>query len=432
MSVWGFDRFVSKDSFSIIDLKTIRSNFKTGFVWDNDGFKTNLFLHPYHGGTYFNAARSNGMSFWQSIPFAGGGSLIWEFFMENEPPAINDFFATTIGGTCFGEMNFRISDLIIDDRKRGVKRFGREALVTIISPMRGLNRIISGNAWEHRSIRGNSLPDTPITFYTTLGHRILSASAKPEKDVSNNLCFDMALLYGNPFDKDNDRPYDFFTLKVGGDLFSKQPFISHVNALGKIFSSDLNLQKQNRQLMLGIFQHFNFYQSKAEFSSVILYPYKISEAASVGPGLFYKKKFRKDIYFSSSVHLSAILLGGSMTDHYKFANRDYNMGSGFSSKANFEILMGKKVRFYLDSEHYRIYSWKGYDPSVTLTKSSNVQGDIGHSTLTVAKLSFNYIINSHFLLATESGYYFRQSVYKYYPTAEHSVFENKISFGYIF
>lgn len=434
LSVWGFDRFVTRDSFSLINYYTVKSNFKTGFVWDNDGFRTNLFLHPYHGGTYFNAARSNGMNFWQSIPFTASGSLMWEFFMENEPPAINDFFATTFGGTCLGEMNFRISDLVIDDRTRGLERFSREALLTVISPMRGLNRIISGEASKHRTIRGNTLPVIPITFYTTIGHRILSANTDiyDYNDVSNMLCFDLALLYGNPFDEDNENPFDFFTLKVGGDIFSKQPIISHVNALGLIFSSNLKLKNPNKQLMLGVFQHFNFYQSKAEYYSVILNPYKISEAASVGPGLLFKTKFGNDNCFSSSVHLGAILLGGSLTDHYKFANRDYNMGSGFSSKLNLELLFDNNFRLYFNSEHYRIYSWKGYDPSVTLTKSSNVQGDIGHATLTVASMNFNYILKKHYIFSTETSFYYRRSVYEYYPKVNHRCFENKVSLGYIF
>ena len=58
-----FDRFVLDADFAKINFKTIKHNFQHGFVWDNDQFSTNLFAHPYHGGLYFNAARSNGMSF---------------------------------------------------------------------------------------------------------------------------------------------------------------------------------------------------------------------------------------------------------------------------------------------------------------------------------------------------------------------------------
>ena len=39
------------------------------------------------------------MNFWSAIPFTAAGSLMWEFLLESEPAAINDWLATTIGGT---------------------------------------------------------------------------------------------------------------------------------------------------------------------------------------------------------------------------------------------------------------------------------------------------------------------------------------------
>ena len=75
-----FDRWALKSDFAQTTWKSIGHNFETGFVWDNDYFITNLFAHPYHGNLYYNSARSNGLNFWQSTPFALGGSLMWELF----------------------------------------------------------------------------------------------------------------------------------------------------------------------------------------------------------------------------------------------------------------------------------------------------------------------------------------------------------------
>lgn len=132
MLVWSFDRYIVKEDWAYINGHTIKSNFKKGPVWDTDQFTTNLFSHPYHGSLYFNAARSNGMNFWQSAPFAAGGSLMWEFFMENEPPSINDMLATTFGGIELGEITYRLSDLFIDNRSSGAERVGREVLAGIL------------------------------------------------------------------------------------------------------------------------------------------------------------------------------------------------------------------------------------------------------------------------------------------------------------
>ncbi|MCE5174982.1 MAG: DUF3943 domain-containing protein [Bacteroidales bacterium] len=434
MSVWAFDRYITNGEYAHINLNTMKSNFKTGFVWDNDMFITNLFAHPYHGGLYFNAARSNGMNFWQSVPYTAGGSLMWEFFMENEHPAINDFLATTIGGASLGEMTYRLSDRIIDDRTFGFDRFKREALLTLISPARGLNRIINGDAWRHKLSRGNSIQDTPLSIYTAIGHRIIADNAKSsdKHDVSNMLCFDLGLNYGDPYNEENEKPYDYFIFKVGGNLFSKQPFIGRVNGIGMLYSKDINLKNPRRQLAVGLFQHFNYYESKADINHVTLSPYKLSEAASVGPGLLFKNRLIKHITFIASAYLSAILLGGSQTDHYNVEDRDYNMGSGFSSKLNMELQFGSKAILSMNSEDYRIYSWIGYDPNNPEDIHTSVQGDKGNASLSTARLNFSYIINKHFLVEIEGSYYYRKSVYTYYPDVEHGVTENKFGLGYYF
>lgn len=432
LGVWAFDRYVSERYYAHINYSTIKKNIRTGFVWDNDMFLTNLFLHPYHGGLYFSAARSNGMHFWESVPFAVGGSLMWEFCMENKPASINDFLATSIGGICLGEVTFRISDRMIDDQTVGSNRILREALVFLISPARELNRLISGEAWHRRNTRGRAIPSTPIVFYSTIGDRFIAENLKEKLEYSDMICMDLGLNYGDSYDMENDRPYDFFLLRMEGNLFSKQPTISRVSALGLLQSQKINLQRSNLQMVLGLFQHFNYYQSNADTNYVSLNPYKISEAASVGPGLLFRAKLKNHFTFSASTFLSAIFLGGSQTDHFKIENRDYNMGSGFSTKLNLELQYNRKLSILLNSEDYRIFSWVGVEPSILNDGGSSVQGDKGNASLSVAKLSLRYMINNHILIGSETGFFYRRSLYKYYPDVEHSVRENKICVGYTF
>ncbi|MGL4481335.1 MAG: DUF3943 domain-containing protein, partial [Lactococcus garvieae] len=59
IGVWAFDRYALKGDYAYIDWSTIKRNFKTGPLWDNDKFSSNLFAHPFHGSLYFNSARSN-------------------------------------------------------------------------------------------------------------------------------------------------------------------------------------------------------------------------------------------------------------------------------------------------------------------------------------------------------------------------------------
>lgn len=433
LDLWLIDRFIINGEFARINFNTMKANIKNGFVWDNDMFVTNLFAHPYHGGQYFNAARANGMNFWQSIPYTAGGSLMWEYFMENETPSINDFMSTTFGGLCLGEVTFRLSDMVIDDRTTGFERFKREALVLLISPGRGLSRITNGQAWNRRKIKGNLLAPKPVEVFTSIGHRIIADDAEGNEDISNMLHFNFDLSYGDPYDPDNEIPYDFFSIKSGFNMLSNQPTISRVNVIGLLYSKNLRFSNKNRHIAFGLFQHFNYYESRIDTNNVTLTPYKLSEAASFGPGITYKRKFeRLNTTIYASAYLSAILLGGSQTDHYIFDERDYNMGSGFSSKVNFELNFRNKLRYSMSSEDYRIYSWVGNRPFDLGTLPTSIQGDIGNASLTIARSNLSYTTKNRLVLGIETSLYFRRSVYKYYPTVEHGVAENKISLGYLF
>ena len=87
---WSVDRFVINGDYSYIGIKTWKYNLKNPWVWDTDRFGVNFLGHPYSGTLSFNAARCNGYNFYQSFPFAVGGSLMWEYFGENTRPAYND------------------------------------------------------------------------------------------------------------------------------------------------------------------------------------------------------------------------------------------------------------------------------------------------------------------------------------------------------
>src|SRR5438128_10973085 len=89
-SLLAVDRFVFNFDFSHVSTTTWKNNLKRGFAWDDDPFGVNFIGHPYTGNFYFNVARSSGYNYWQSFPFAVGGSLLWEYFGENTRPSVND------------------------------------------------------------------------------------------------------------------------------------------------------------------------------------------------------------------------------------------------------------------------------------------------------------------------------------------------------
>ena len=116
---WAYSRYVMKEEWAEISINTWKNSFKNGWEWDIDRFGTNFLIHPRAGSDYFNVARSNGYSFWASYPFTLFGSAQWEWLGENTKPSKNDLINTTISGAFLGEVLYRISSNILDDRRRG-------------------------------------------------------------------------------------------------------------------------------------------------------------------------------------------------------------------------------------------------------------------------------------------------------------------------
>lgn len=435
LAVWAFDRFIVNESWARINGKTIRNNFRRGLMWDSDQFTTNLFSHPYHGGLYFNTARSNGLNFWHSIPYAAGGSLMWEFFMETEAPSPNDMLATTFGGVALGEITFRLSDLFIDNRTSGWERAGRELLAGIISPMRAINRLITGEAWKRRSYKGRSYSNVPVNFVVSLGPRFLADEEKSRKG-SSSLHVDMALNYGNPFDDEHYTPYEWFRFKMGLDVIN-QPLISQVNAIGALWGKNV-WQRKNRSLMMGVFQHFDYYNSDInEKNDRLVAPYRISEAAAVGLGTIYYKNPEpgKKTMFFGELYANGVALGASLSDYMKLGKRDYNLGSGYSIKGGVGWICNRRFALLLNLENYHIFTWKGYDPDLDWStvddpNALNVQGDRSNARLTVASVQLAYQFGKQWSVILSNRFFNRKTNYRYYDDVDYSTYDLMLKVGY--
>ncbi len=430
IGVWSFDRFVLNAEFARISPKTIGHNIRNGFVWDNDKFSTNLFAHPYHGGLYFNTARSNGMNFWQSIPYAAGGSLMWEIAAEREPPAINDWMATTLGGVALGEMTHRIALLALDESDSGWRRVGREVVAFIASPIRGMNRLLSGDAWRVRThhYKYHDFRAIPVHLTLGLGNRYLSDN--------HHLFFgehapyvNLTLTYGDAFDKTRLNPYDYFFLNFTSNLTGNQPLISEVNLVAQLYARDIPLSDRIEALA-GIYQHFNYYDSEPVIDGKTATPFKISEAASAGPGAIFRVGAPNGkIRIEQQMFASFILLGGSLSDYYRVIDRNYNMGSGFSLQSNTLVRLQRDIFIALQLKHYYLYTLKGYTEK-QLHESDplylNAQGDRSKVHLTLFKTCLNIPIAPGLRLGWDNYVYLRNTNYRTHPRIRYNTFETRL------
>ena len=431
-----FDRYVIHSDFAQTTLNSIWHNFETGFVWDNDFFITNLFLHPYHGNLYFNAARTNGLTFWESAPYALGGSLMWELFGETEPPAINDIIATSCGGMAIGEMTHRLSLTLLDDRDRGFSRFLREAAAAIVNPIQGLHRITSGDAWRirHDHYRYHDYSKIPIEGSVSLGWRYLADDGALFRGI-HAPTVNLTLMYGIPVDGErHTTPYNFFDIEMNMAFGGGQPPINQLSILGRLWSTPI-LNKKGMAGEFGIYQHFNYYDSKPIEDGSELTPYRFSEAAGFGPGfIFSLPKTGALSKLEQRIFLSGILLGGTKSDYFNVIERDYNMGSGFSLKSRTQLDFGQFGRIMLNVKYLRIYTWKGYEdidlqPFIDGTEDLhylNVQGDHSNAALLV----INPVLEKHFSkqwsLSLSASYFSRRTYYQSHPNVHANTFETKI------
>jgi hypothetical protein len=145
---WSIDHYLLKADYSNIGFSTWKHNFEQGWEWDNDRFGVNFVGHPYSGSLTFNAGRSNGYNYVESFGFSLAGSLIWEYMGENTRPSYNDIINTPVNGAFLGEVLYRLSSNILDDRTKGGERVFREIAAGLVDPIRGLNRLLHGDAFR--------------------------------------------------------------------------------------------------------------------------------------------------------------------------------------------------------------------------------------------------------------------------------------------
>ena len=431
-----FDRYALNSDFAQTTLRTLKRNFTDGMVWDNDFFITNMFAHPYHGNLYFNAARTNGLTFWESAPYALAGSAMWEFLGETEPPAINDIIATSCGGMAIGEMTHRLSLTMLDDRARGFRRFLREAGAAIVNPIQGLHRIISGDAWRVRSdhYRYHDYDESPVDASVSVGWRYLADDGALFRGIHAPFV-NLTLTYGTPVDGDrHTTPYDFFDIESNMAFGGGQPLVNSLQIVGRLWSTPI-LDKKDMAGEFGFYQHFNYYDAKPIEDGSELTPYRISEAAGFGPGfIFSLPQMGAMSKLEQRVFLSGILLGGTKSDYFNVIERDYNMGSGFSIKSKTQLDFGKFGRFILNAKYFRLYTWKGYSQEDIATDFKNVedlhylnvQGDRSNAMLLVVNPVMEMHLARQWSITLSAAYYERRTHYKYYDTVHANTFETKL------
>jgi Domain of unknown function (DUF3943) len=238
-----FDRhFIDEETYGS-DIHSIRNNLHGPWVFDNDPFSTNQFLHPYQGSMYHGFARSVGLNYWEALLYTFAGSAFWEIAGETTPPSKNDQIATGIGGTFLGEPLFRMASLLLESAD-GTPSFWRELGAAVISPSTGFNRLAYGDRFDA------VFPSHHPAYYSRLqlgeaytDHIRDQGVTQPIQHAEGQL--DFALSYGLPGKADYayTRPFDYFNFQLTA---STANILENILSRGLLIGTDYAAGKNYR------------------------------------------------------------------------------------------------------------------------------------------------------------------------------------------
>ena len=404
---WSVGYYVMDGYWTQISINTIDINLRHGFEWDPNMFKNNFSSHPYHGAAYFNAARTNGMNFWESVPYAFTSSLTWELFMESEFPSFGDLIMTSVAGAALGEELYRFSEQLLDDRTHGWERFWRELGGTAINPVGGFNRLVRGNMFRRQSVVNHIR--NPMIGYVAWGSRTSVQGQNVDKQkIRPALAW--TLRYGDPYRsrRPSRKPYDYFTfrgwLSFGSEAANVTMLQQGVIA-GKNYAAGDDDQIAH---LFGLFQHY-------DYVNVELFNYG---GVSFAPGLISLWPLGKGWNLGTQAHAGWLMLGGSNNEYFtNTQGRNYNYTTGFKGKAAAVLASPRYGELLAD---YMVF-WM-----------TSLEGIEGTDTIQQLIVDYNTRIYGNLGLGLEYFRYTRTGDYTGFPKSEVTVDGARILISYAF
>lgn len=317
---WAFDRYVSDQKWAHISRETVRENFRTGFVYDNDDFLTNQFGHPYHGSLFFNAARSNGYSYWSSGVYALAGSLAWECCMENTSPSKNDLVNTTLGGMTRGEVAHRLSAMMLDNTASGGERFWRELAAALINPVGAFNRLLRGDMTRDFDNPEERFPQG-FAAAADLGYRHIAGA-----EHADQASLSLSARYGDPFAGDIEKPFDTFWM--GADINTPGgSTLTRLEERGLLKGWDWSAAGSSTRHIFGFTQEYAYVDNLAE----------VFGAEMFGMGLLSRYGSEESVFVTTDVSAILVPLAGIQTIDFTTPSTertyDYAPGGGLRAGA---------------------------------------------------------------------------------------------------
>ena len=398
---WSLARWIRHwddpaDNWAKVSSKTWWQNISQGWEYDGDNFTTNNFAHPYHGSLFFNAGRTNGYDFWESTAWSLSGSAVWEFFGETFRPAFNDWIYTGIGGVNLGEIFYRLSSMVTDNTASGSERVWSEIFGTLINPVRGFNRAISGEMGRNFPNPKWSRPDDFLIAFDA-GTRSIDKdgdNSYTDKDVEG--IFNFHLYYGNRFKA--KKPFEFFGFNFA--LASGSPHFTTLNSSGFLFG--YNLEKNKHRFDVNLDFNYNNLIKEEISGTDTVYNGFLFGTTQLYPHIASKFPIGEKTNLETQIGINAILMGATPNDYYiDVEGRNYDFGPGVGTRIVASIQNG--IWNYVSLLYYGAWLW-------TQTEPSDSRHHI-HFLIVEAQYPFT----PYFSVGISAGIYWRNSYYDNYP-----------------
>ena len=315
---------------------------------------------------------------------------MWKYFMENEPPSYNDLVNTSVTGITFGEISYRVSNLIIDESTTGLERVVRELSSTLINPMQGLNRMIRGDMWKKGT---SSLVEQDFAVSISLGaHNVFFDNKFNRRRADAH--FGVDLVYGSQFAvSDHKKPFDYFTVHTDINIKSEDNIVG-IFASGVLWDNKLELFENSKNIW-GVYK---------EVDILINTIFKLS-ATSVTGQVINTIPFSSSASMQNYFGLSAILMGGTNSQYSSVYGKDYNIGPGASAKIGLKFSLSNTGNIFANYKRYWIHRLSGADSEEFVGLLST---GIGFDILNNTELGLNVLL------------YERFGNYKYFPNTKSS------------
>jgi Domain of unknown function (DUF3943) len=408
------DRTVMHLEFAKTDFTTWGRTTKAGFPWtngwewDQDRFGNNFLSHPMMGSFYYNAARTNGYNFWESAPIVLAGSYMWKIFGENGTPEREDLLNTTFDGILLGEVLYRLSSNILDDRTTGRERVLREVVAGLINPIRGFNRLLQGKCFRRTNTEVYQKEPLNITFYA--GLHSVNNNQNAILSGKDDEMFNVQLDYGNPFELRKRKPFDYFRARAELNFGVGRKVVDNITGYGILFGK--NVQWGKLSMLVGGFQYYDYFDTRSlELSTIAL-----------GGGIISKLPLGKNSNFYTNLHLAIVPFAGSsvgaVTDTSFY--RDYRFAYGFEGKIESTLDLGTFASFTMVYYYYLIHAFDNTG------KDESKIGTLGNNYINILKPRVTLQLYKNISIGLEHNIYINDHYQKYFPSLHETQTEQRI------